>query len=285
MTDDPSTVAQSSANIHNSTSNIVGSNSSKRRKTAAEYQGEYRIRKKMKRDRLSDDLAIAGPSTSTGESTTTDSSIVINRPITASTHAGTINRNRRKTAADYQRDYRSREKEKRKIAKGAALSTVNEFSANNIVGSNESKKRKTAAEYQGEYRIRKKMKRDRLLDDLTTASPSNSAGESNTADQSTVIMPPITASTHVGSINPNRRKKAARYQRDYRARRKEKRKFTKRAELSTVIESSANIDTSTNTIVGSNESKRRKTAAEYQGEYRIHKKMNRDRLLDDLAIA
>ncbi|KAK0091213.1 hypothetical protein PV326_003569 [Microctonus aethiopoides] len=84
-----------------------------------------------------------------------------------------------------------------------------------------SKKRKTAAEYQGEYRVREKAKRNRLLEDLTTAGPSTSVGKSITADPSTVINPPITVSTHVGSMNSNRRKRAAEYQRDYRARGKE----------------------------------------------------------------
>ncbi|KAK0160404.1 hypothetical protein PV328_007815 [Microctonus aethiopoides] len=79
MTDDPSTVTKSSANIHNSTGNI--------------------------------DLTTAGPSTSVGKSITADPSTVINPPITVSTHVGSMNSNRRKRAAEYQRDYRARGKE------------------------------------------------------------------------------------------------------------------------------------------------------------------------------
>ncbi|KAK0074585.1 hypothetical protein PV326_012324, partial [Microctonus aethiopoides] len=107
MTDDPSTVTKSSADIHNYASNIAGTNASKKRKTNADYQKEYRARKKAKRDRLLDDLATAGPSTSFGESTTLHTSIIINTSINASTHADSINSNKKKTAAKYQRDYRA----------------------------------------------------------------------------------------------------------------------------------------------------------------------------------
>ncbi|KAK0072425.1 hypothetical protein PV326_000091 [Microctonus aethiopoides] len=96
MTDDPSTVTKFSADINNYASNIVGTNASKKRKTNADYQKEYRARKKAKRDRPLDDLATAAPSTSFGESTTLHSSMIINSSITTSTHADSINSNKKK---------------------------------------------------------------------------------------------------------------------------------------------------------------------------------------------
>lgn len=146
-TSDPSTTADSS------TINVAGSVTSKKRKSAAEYQREYRARKKAKRDNILIDSLAVIPSTSTGGFTTTHQSTIvdqlttagpsinpqttagssinpqttaepsINPPTTAgpstSSDIGFAKPTRRKTPAEYQREYRARKKAQRESTRAA----------------------------------------------------------------------------------------------------------------------------------------------------------------------
>ncbi|XP_061727375.1 uncharacterized protein LOC133532636 [Cydia pomonella] len=109
-TSDPSTIADSS------TIN-AGSATLKKRKSAAEYQREYRARKKAKRDNILIDSLAVIPSISTGGFTTTHQSTIVDQLTTAgpstSSDIGFAKPTRRKTPAEYQREYRARKKAQR----------------------------------------------------------------------------------------------------------------------------------------------------------------------------
>lgn len=133
MTDNSSTVTEFFETIDTSTNNIARSKPSRKRKTAAEYQREYQACKMVKRVSLLDDSTTVGPSTSIGESNTAEPLMVINPPLTASTHVGSMNEKRRKTATEYQCDYRAWEKAKREFVRKTALSvTTNKSSTENL---------------------------------------------------------------------------------------------------------------------------------------------------------
>ncbi|XP_063217172.1 uncharacterized protein LOC134527977 isoform X5 [Bacillus rossius redtenbacheri] len=141
-TSDPSTTADSS------TINVAGSVTSKKRKSAAEYQREYRVRKKAKRDNIIIDSLAVIPSISTGGFTTTHQSTIVDQLTTAgpsinpkttagpsinpqTTAGSSINpqttaepsinppMTRRKTPAEYQREYRARKKAERESTRAA----------------------------------------------------------------------------------------------------------------------------------------------------------------------
>ncbi|XP_071036881.1 uncharacterized protein [Parasteatoda tepidariorum] len=126
-TSDPSTTADSST-IH-----VSGSVTSRKRKSAAEYQREYRERKKAKRDNILIYSLAVIPSISTGGFTTTHQSTIvdqlttagpsINPPTTAgpstSSDIGFAKPTRRKTPAQYQREYRARKKAQRESTRAA----------------------------------------------------------------------------------------------------------------------------------------------------------------------
>ncbi|GBP34312.1 hypothetical protein EVAR_7363_1 [Eumeta japonica] len=96
---------------------------SKKRKSAAEYQREYRSRKKAKRDNILIDSLAVVPSTSTGGFTTTHQSTIVDQLTTAehstSSDIGFAKPIRRKTPAEYQREYRARKKAKRDSTRAA----------------------------------------------------------------------------------------------------------------------------------------------------------------------